>query len=330
MTVVSREPEASDTFDCFGASCGVHVLGAGSEESAGEAVARVRRELLSWHARFSRFEPESELSRLNRDPREVVPSTPLMARLAAAVGIAGASSGGLVDGTLLGALERAGYRGELERAPELSEALVRAPLRSPAAPSAARDWERIEVDFAALTISRPPGVELDSGGLAKGLFADALAETLASHAGFAVNCAGDLAIGGTDAVMRPIHVAGPFDEGTLHTFNLTHTGVATSGIGRRSWRGDGGRPSHHLLDPATGAPAFTGVVQATALAPSALVAEIRAKAALLSGPGAAGGWLPDGGVIVLDDGSHLVFEPPRATTGGDQRAGAAAGARLAP
>ncbi len=208
---MSHEAEASVSFDCFGASCSAYVLGAGAHESAAEALARARRELLCWHERFSRFEPASELSRLNRDPRRLVPSSPLMARLAAAVRSAGASSGGLVDGTLLGPLERAGYRGELERPPKLRDSLLHAPPRRPAAPSAARNWERIEVDFATLMISRPPGVELDSGGLAKGMFADVLAETLARHASFAINCAGDLAIGGAGAVTRPVHVASPFD-----------------------------------------------------------------------------------------------------------------------
>jgi thiamine biosynthesis lipoprotein len=51
-------------------------------------------------------------------------------------------------------------------------------------------------------------------------------------------------------------------------------------------------------------------VQATAFAPTALEAEIRAKAAVLTGPGSARDWLPHGGVIVLDDGSSEVV--PRA------------------
>jgi thiamine biosynthesis lipoprotein len=96
----------------------------------------------------------------------------------------------------------------------------------------------------------------------------------------------------------------------LHTFELERGGVATSGIGRRSWLDEHGSPAHHLLDPSTGRAAFTGVVQATALAPSALEAEVRAKAALLSGPAAAAEWLREGGVIVLDDGSHRVIAPP--------------------
>jgi thiamine biosynthesis lipoprotein len=163
-------------------------------------------------------------------------------------------------------------------------------------------------------VTRPPGVKLDSGGLAKGLFADVLAERLAAHASFAINCAGDLSIGGSEGISRPIEVESPFDGSILHTFDLRRTGVATSGIGRRSWLDRDGRPAHHLLDPSTGRPAFTGIVQVTALAPSALMAEIHAKAAILSGPRAAAEWLPRGGVIVLDDGSHQVIEPPAEVT----------------
>jgi thiamine biosynthesis lipoprotein len=46
------------------------------------------------------------------------------------------------------------------------------------------------------------------------------------------------------------------------------------------------------------------VVQATALAPTALEAELRAKCAVLRGPEAAPSCLPDGGLLVLDDGTH--------------------------
>jgi thiamine biosynthesis lipoprotein len=101
-------------------------------------------------------------------------------------------------------------------------------------------------------------------------------------------------------------VASPFGGPGLHTYELADCAVATSGIGRRSWIDAGGRPAHHLLDPSTGAPAFTGVVQATAIAPTAVEAEIRAKAAVLSGPDAGPDWLAHGGVLVFDDGSHTL------------------------
>jgi FAD:protein FMN transferase len=308
--------ESIEQFHCFGSRCAALVIGPGEAGSAHEASSLARRALLSWHRRFSRFLSDSELSCLNRDPRPEVPVSALMARFAHAVNTAGTLTGGLVDATLLGEIESLGYARELPAPFPPAEALALAPARMPAGGSSREGWRAIEVDRDARIVSRPPGLALDSGGLAKGLFADVLGETLASHPSFAINCAGDLTIGGSAEVTRAINVESPFDGRILHTFDLSHTGVATSGIGRRSWLTDDGRPAHHLLDPATASPAFTGVVQATALAPSALLAEIRAKAAILSGPGAAARWLPDGGVIVFDDGSHEVVPAPTVVTVG--------------
>jgi thiamine biosynthesis lipoprotein len=305
------DQEIGESFACFGSSCSALVIGDGPEGSAQDAVALARRKLLDWHARFSRFLSESELSIVNGDPRGEVPVSGLMARFARVVAEAGSLTGGLVDATLLDPIERAGYGDDLRADPlPLATALQLAPARRPAGADPDAHWRLLRVDRAGSTLTRPPGVKLDSGGLAKGLFADVLGERLAGHAGYAINCAGDLSIGGSEGIARPIRVESPFDGSILHTFHLARTGVATSGIGRRSWIGRGGRPAHHLLDPATGEPAFTGIVQVTALAPSAVLAEIRAKAALLSGPRCAPSWLTDGGVIVFDDGSHRVLEPP--------------------
>jgi FAD:protein FMN transferase len=306
--------EVSERFDCFGSSCAAYVTGSALEQSAAEAVALARRQLEAWHQGFSRFLPASELSRLNADQRFEVPVSAPMAQFAQSVRFAAELTHGLVDGTLLAQIESAGYRADLREGVPLPSALALAPRRRPAGARSAASWRSVEVDLARQTVSRPPGVKLDSGGLAKGLFADLLATRLAGHESFAIDCAGDLALGGTRATPRQVAVASPIDGRTLHTFDVRCGGVATSGIGRRSWLDTNGMPAHHLLDPATGRPAFTGVVQVTALAPSALLAEIRAKAAILSGPRGAARWLPDGGVIVLDDGSHRAIEPPGEVT----------------
>jgi thiamine biosynthesis lipoprotein len=305
-----EQTETRQEFACFGSRCGAIVEGDGPAGSARQSSDLVRRKLLGWHERFSRFLPDSELARLNRDPRETVPVSGLMARLAQAVAAAGELTGGLVDGTLVEQIERAGYVRDLRERLPLSLALELAPPRKPAAPAGTGAWQRISVDVSGRTVTRTPGVRLDSGGLAKGLFADVLAQMLAGHASFVIDCAGDLAIGGAARQLRGVEVESPFDGRTLHTFHVAGTGVATSGIGRRSWLDSDGRPAHHLLDPASGRPAFTGIVQVTALAPSALLAEIYAKAALLGGPRRAAGWLAHGGLIVYEDGSHRVIEPP--------------------
>jgi thiamine biosynthesis lipoprotein len=296
--------EASIGFTCFGGEAEVH---AASEDAV---VERARDTLRDIHARLSRFLPQSELTRLNRDPRASIPASELMLQFAGAVSYAGRLSGGLVDATRLDAIERAGYRESREGAEplELRAALALAPQRQPARANPERSWERVEADVRRGRVVRPPGLRLDSGGIAKGLAADLVARDLSSCETFAVNCAGDLRIGGTGGVARRIRVEDPFGGGCVHELELVAGGVATSGIGRRSWVGADGLPAHHLIDPRTGRPAYTGVVQATAVAGMALEAEVRAKCAVLGGPGRATHWLGLGGVIVHDDGSAQVVE----------------------
>ena len=301
--------EAAAQFACFGSRCAALVIGDGPHATAEEAVAEAKVRLLAWHSRFSRFEPDSELSRLNRDPRAEVRVSQLMARMTEAAVTAASRTGGLVDATLVGELETAGYRGDRPTSIPLEHALALAPPRHPAGPRSERRWATIEVDRAVGVVRRPPGVRLDSGGIVKGMLADVLGDVLAEHDGYAIDCAGDLRLGGSAGIERSVRVASPFGDEILHEFELEEGGVATSGIGRRSWMGADGAPAHHLLDPATGRPAFTGVVQATALAPTALEAEVAAKAAVLSGPEQAPRWLHRGGVVVLDDGSWRVIDP---------------------
>ncbi len=312
------EREAIEEFACFGSTCSVRVIGSGAAGSAREAAALGRQTLLSWHRRFSRFREDSELSRLNANPRTQVKVSAMLARLALAVRDAGFLTDGLVDGTLVEEIERAGYAGELRPRLALERALALAPPRTPAAGSKARRWRSIQVDVPTRTLTRAPGVRIDSGGLAKGLFADVLAQALAGHRSFAVDCAGDLSIGGHARTVRSVDVVSPFGGGPLHAFELSDLCIATSGITRRSWLDGTGRPAHHLLDPSTGAPAFTGLVQVSALAPSALAAETYAKAALLSGPARARAWLRHGGVIVFDDGSHEMVASAEPSQKGDR------------
>lgn len=299
--------QAQRTFECFGGSVNVSVLGPpamGPEKAAAAVEAR----LLLAHRRLSRFLPDSELTRLNRDPRERVPADPLLLRLASAAREAGEMTDGLVDATLLSEIETAGYRDSMRVRPNAAPP-VHPQAATPAGARSARAWATLSVDWQAGAIERPPGVEIDSGGIAKGLLADEVAATLEGFPAYAVDCCGDARIGGTAGQPRPIEVEDPFGGEPIHTLEIGDGGVATSGITRRSWEGAGGAAAHHLLDPATGRPAFTGVVQATALAPSAFLADVHAKWALLSGPDLAPSRLPFGGVLVLADGGVEAVAP---------------------
>ncbi|MGE0067443.1 MAG: FAD:protein FMN transferase, partial [Solirubrobacterales bacterium] len=133
---------------------------------AAEAAEEARRFIHAYDAALSRFKPGSELCALNRDERERVPASPLL-RQAVSAGLAAAErSGGLVDPTLLGAIEGAGYtasRAGMSGVP-LAEALAQAPPRRPASPGPDRSWRCFEVDDAAAEIVRPAGLGFDTGG----------------------------------------------------------------------------------------------------------------------------------------------------------------------
>jgi thiamine biosynthesis lipoprotein len=304
--------EAVETFDCFGGRCAVRV-GDPDEEAARRAVRRARETLLEAHRTLSRFDPDSELSRLNRDPRANVPASPLLRRVVAGALTAGLRSGGLVDATLVGEIEAAGYAESRDFGAKDETALsirsVAAPPPHPAAPNSRAGWCELAIDERAGTVTRPPGLRLDPGGIAKGLLADLVGEPLADFDTYAVDCCGDLRVGGSRGRPRTILVDDPHGGAPLHELRIADGAVATSGITRRAWTTTGGLPAHQLIDPASGRPAFTGVLQATALAPTGLLAETLAKSALLAGPEEAEEHLPFGGVIVLAGGATRIFEP---------------------
>jgi thiamine biosynthesis lipoprotein len=314
------------SFDCMGTHARLIM--------AGEPAAAVCRAFLErFEAALSRFRPDSELCRLNAAGSDAFAASRLL-RTAVAAGLwAAERTGGLVDPTLVPALEAAGYD-RTRRAPELplTTALAAAPTRRPAAADPAAAWRRVTV--TGDTVRRPPGVRLDTGGTGKGLAADMLAAHLGAAGGgrgaaqagrrpprstslagsaagaWVVDCGGDLRVSAPPSDPFEVHVRHPLTGETAHLLRLHDGAVATSGLNVRLWRGPDGAPRHHILDPATGEPAWTGLIGATALAPTALEAEALAKAALLSGPARAGRWLRrHGGVTVRDDGDVVLHGP---------------------
>lgn len=272
-----------------------------------QAADRERAFVLDFAHRLSRFVPNSELSMHNRDPRARVPASPLLRAAVRAGTWAAHRSGGLVDPTLVRALERSGYATSRDgiRPASLPDALAAAPPRLPARCQPGGAWRRIRVDDEARVVVRPPGLMIDTGGTGKGLCADAVAYRLASYTRFVVDCGGDIAVGGVGAQLEPyeISVEHPLTGEAIGVVRVARGGVATSGLNVRIWRNADGSFGHHLLDPSTGAPAWTGLVGATAIGSSALEAETLSKMALLLGPGGARNVLAEhGGVIVHDEG----------------------------
>jgi FAD:protein FMN transferase len=251
-------------------------------------------------ATLSPYLARSELSALNRDGRPAVPASPLLADLARTARRASAQTRGLVDATL-----PVQTRPREPEPPALREALGAAPPRRAARPLP--DWRERQpsVDRDG-RVCRPAGMTLDPGGLAKGMAADLAAALVPEAVAYAISCGGDLAVRGRE---WEVGVTGAHTGEEVHRLRVRSGGIATSGIYARLWREDDGTPAHHILEPVTGRPAWTGLVAVTAVAAGALDAEILAKGALLSGPQAARRLLRvRGGVLQHDDGTVEVLD----------------------
>ena len=204
---------------------------------------------------MTRFEDGSELCALNAEPGESCSVSPTLAVAVDAALWAARRSDGLVDPTLVGELEDAGYASSRADLPPagIDEALAGRPrsraahatggltlaAASPSTPSPER-------------CQRPPGVRIDTGGSGKGLAADLAADRLGGYAAFVVDAGGDLRLGGERPLERLVRIDHPLDE-PAHEFQLDSGAVATSGIKTRLWRTDEGF-SHHLLEPSRATP----------------------------------------------------------------------------
>ncbi len=272
---------------------------ASTDSDAADTLARVPMWFAEWEACLSRFDPESELSRLNRAAGRPVHVSDVLWQVLRQSLHAAQQSHGLVTPTVLDALQAAGYGRSFESL---------APAASPADSAPAADWRTIQCAAATRTVCLPHGVRLDLGGIGKGWAAEQAARRLARHGAALVDAGGDIAVSGTpDRDWRwPIGVANPLDaDDDLALVMVSEGAVATSGRDYRRWVRNG-RLQHHIIDPRTARPAETDVLSATVIARNMSEAETASKVALILGSRAGLAWIEArrglAGLLVLEDG----------------------------
>ena len=226
--------------------------------------------------RLSRFRPDSELSQLNLSAGRPFLASEILRRVMSAALIAASRSGGLFDPTVLHAVRAAGYRDSIEVV-QMSEQ-----IQTPSQPRQHADAVRIATDG---TITLPPGVGIDLGGIAKGWAVDEAAGLMPDAGAWLINAGGDLLVrgGGPNGDGWMIGVEDPFLLGTdIAVLSLKDCAVATSSTTRHRWKTQAGT-AHHLIDPRTGLPSTSDLVSVTVLAESVAESEVTAKTLLLQG-----------------------------------------------
>ncbi len=224
--------------------------------------------------RFSRFRADSLLSQLNAGATVVDATFAAVCRLALT---ANEDTDGLFNPLVLPALVVAGYdktfddvsggRPEAVNIPMLPECLT------------------IHGDEVRLLSGA-----MDLGGIVKGWTVDQAIDLLSpDHPNLLVNAGGDLRVAGGDDEHDgwEMGVADPRLPDTFAWRGTMTAALATSTTLKRRWTTDSGGTAHHLIDPRTGLPSDSGLVQVSVWAKETWWAEVWAKAILIGGPSVA-------------------------------------------
>jgi thiamine biosynthesis lipoprotein ApbE len=290
-----RSPQGNElataAWEALGTSVVLRVTAAGA---LARARAAVEAELDAVDCACSRFRADSELSRVNAGAGRAVSAGPLLIEAIGVALRAAALTDGDVDPTLGRALELAGYDRDWQLlAPACGEPRPAASMTVRVTPRAG--WHGIELDRSGGRVRVPAGVKLDLGATAKAWAADraAAAAALAGGCGALVSLGGDIATAGqapsegwrihvTDDHRSPASAPG-------QRITIRSGGLATSSTAVRRWSHDG-HTMHHIIDPATNAPARTHWKTVSVAAASCTDANIATTAALVRGAGATA-WL---------------------------------------
>ena len=254
----------------------------------------------------SRFRADSELAGAEGRAGTPVPVSEVLADAVAVALRAAEATDGDLDPTVATPLAALGYDRDFELV-DADGPPVRLTVRI--RPS----WRQIRLDRSSRRLTVPPGARLDLGATAKARAADRAAARLAGHlgCGVLVGLGGDIAVAGPAPDggwrVRVQDVTGHPDDppaGPSQVIAITGGGVSTSGIAARRWR-RGDVLLHHILDPRTGLPAEPVWRTVSAVAGTAVAANIASTAAIIRGS-AAPGWLDSRGIaarLVAPDGS---------------------------
>jgi thiamine biosynthesis lipoprotein len=284
-------------FEAIGVTCQVTVI---DVEALPAASCIVRREVAALDDACSRFRDDSELSRLNDRGSSMV--SPLLFAAIEAALAAAAKSDGLVNPTVGKAMRAIGYDRDFD-------VLVRTGAEEVFELVPASGWQSVAVDPEHSIVRLRHGTELDLGATAKAFAADRIAR--AAHettgVGVLVSLGGDIAVAGAPPSDGwPVRVTDDHrgNDGEGQTVSIREGGLATSSTTVRRWRA-GNVEMHHIVDPATGAPADETWRTVTVAAASCVDANTAATAAILRG-NAAPTWLDAHGLsarLVQPDGT---------------------------
>ena len=260
----TRDPdEAQESIQVIAMDTAMVLTAYGKEST--RAVYDAEEEVRRLDALLSRTSGSSEVSMLNGAGGEMVPVGAEICTLIQTAGDFTEATGGAFDITIAPVVSAWGFTTDSYQVPD-REALQTL-LESVG-------MEHVHLSGGSARLD--PGTMIDLGGIAKGYTADRVAEIFQEHAvpRGKVELGGNILVIGDkpDGTAWRVGVQDPKNpdeaDGLVCVLNLTDAFAVTSGSYQRYFEQDGKR-YHHIIDPATGCPADSGLTSVTVVADSA-------------------------------------------------------------
>lgn len=256
----SRAPEeAIEDFFAMDTKMTVKVYG----EDAPEAAREAKERLLALDALWSATREGSDIARLNSGAGEAIALSPKTMRLLRMSEEVREETKGALDVTLLPLLKLWGFSGGVHRVPTAEEIEAARALTGAG---------KLKLDEAAGTARLEKGSSVELGAVAKGYAGELVAAELKSRGvrSALLDLGGNIEVIGAREGGAPwrIGLRNPFGGALLGTVAVADAAVVTSAIDQRFFTDEAGNRYWHILDPATGKPAASGLASATVVASS--------------------------------------------------------------
>ena len=211
-------------------------------------------------------------------------------------------TGGVLDPTIYPVLTAWGFTTDKKQVPsqeEIARLLEKV------------DYSRIQLEGNLLTV--PEGMELDLGAVGKGYAGDLVAEKLKEYGieSAILSLGGNIQAVGSrpDGADWRIGIRAPWTESYLGILEISDAAVVTSGAYENYFEDEAGNLYWHILDPATGYPADSGLSSVTIIGEEGRMCDALSTALFVMGrEGAAQYWQDNPGFeMILVDNSGQVW-----------------------
>lgn len=228
-------------------------------QNAETALSNAEDKLIELEQLWSVTDPDSDIYTVNHSDGQPVSVSEETAELLSFALQMAEETGGALEPTIYPVLTAWGFTTEENRVPsnaEITELLKNV------------GYGRVRLEGTTVRLDKD--MMLDLGSVGKGYAGDLAAQVLKDHGitSALLDLGGNIQAVGTKSDGSPwrLGLRDPFSDGTLGVLEISNQAVVTSGAYERYFIGEDGTRYGHIIDPATGYPAESGLASTTVIA----------------------------------------------------------------